>query len=137
MRILRRMVRPRTRQLLAPFLVAAAVACFAGCGEDDGARTASGPTSSGSASSTSSAPADAPECDQVWSEGATLPRGYRGCTDESGAYVERDALGCSSGQRMVTYVDRYYGVLGGTIHEVAASLEEDRDYQAAVRSCRA
>lgn len=127
-------------RLLAPSLLLVALGGLAGCGEDSDAPAASEPSSSGSsstsASESASGPADAPACDEIWTEGATIPRGYRGCTDESG-YVERDALGCSSGQRMVTYSDRFYGVLGGTVRTSAGSLEDDREYIKAVRSCRA
>jgi len=38
---------------------------------------------------------------------------------------------------MVRYADRFYGVLGGTVHEVTSPLDHDRDYLAAVRRCRA
>lgn len=122
---------------MAPSFLLVVLTVTTGCGEDGGSSGAEEPTTPASSSSDSSAPADAPGCGEVWSTGATLPRGYRGCTDEDGSYVERDALGCSSGQRMVTYADRYYGVLGGTVRESDGSLEDDHDYRQAVRSCRA
>lgn len=81
-------------------------------------------------------PEGTPECSAVWQEGAALPRTYAGCADPDG-YVERDVLACSSGQRMVRYADRFYGVLGGTIHQASGPLEQDRDYMAAIRRCRA
>ncbi|MGB0101831.1 MAG: hypothetical protein WBP61_16255 [Nocardioides sp.] len=87
--------------------------------------------------STASVPADAAACAAVWREGEQLARGYAGCVDESGEFVEREALGCSSGQRLVRHADTYYAVIGGTIHESATTLDEDRDYRLAVRSCRA
>lgn len=116
--------------------------CALGCGS--GGSTADDPATTDSAtpeptpSSSTSATADGPACETVWQDGAKLPRSYDGCVDDAGALVPRDALGCSSGQRMVTYADRFYGVLGGTIHEAASSpLADDPDYRAAVRSCRA
>lgn len=104
---------------------------------DDANRAASSSSPSDPAGTSESAPPGSPACADVWAEGAPLPRSYQGCTEETGGYVKRDVLGCSSGQRMVSYGDLYYGVLGGTIHEASTPLDRDRDYRAAVRSCRA
>lgn len=118
--------------------------CAFGCGSsgstaDDAAGT--DPTSTSpepTASSEGSTPADGPDCETVWQEGATLPRGYQGCVDSTDTLVPRDALGCSSGQRMVSHDDRFWAVPGGTIHEAtAATLADDSEYAAAVRTCRA
>lgn len=76
------------------------------------------------------------QCSEIWQDGHRIPRVYAGCA-EGDTYVERDALGCSSGQRMVTYADRFYGVLGGTAHEASQPLDKDREYTAAIRRCRA
>jgi hypothetical protein len=38
---------------------------------------------------------------------------------------------------MVSYGDRFYAVLGGTIHAAESSLDDDRGYRNAVASCRA
>jgi hypothetical protein len=125
---------------VAPAIVLVALAGLAGCGADSGGPTAEEPTTATSSSegpTSSPAPADAPACEEVWAAGETIPRGYRGCSDESGGYVERDGLACSSGQRMVTYADRFYGVIGGTVREAADSLEDDPEYRKAVRGCRA
>jgi len=81
-------------------------------------------------------PAGTPDCSDIWTDGARIPRGYQGCADE-GTYVERESLACSSGQRMVRYGSRYYGVIGGTVHQTAERLLDDRDFRDAVRSCRA
>lgn len=133
-------------RLLAPAMLLALLAGLAGCGGDDTTPGADDPAAAESTTSTpsesattseSTAPADSPACDEVWTKGAKLPRGYRGCTDKTGTYVKRDTLGCSSGQRMVTYADRFYGVLGGTVRVADGSLDDDRDYRDAVRSCRA
>lgn len=117
---------------------------LAACGSGSGpaAERAADSSSEGLTASTATAesggarvPAGTPRCDSVWRDGARIPRGYRGCV-EGGGLVGRDVLGCSSGQRLVRHADRFYGVLGGTVHEAAGPLERDRDYLADVRSCR-
>ncbi len=119
--------------------------CAFGCGTSGpagsdaaGTDTSSTPESpSATGSATESATADGPACETVWQVDATLPRTYRGCVDGSGALVPRDGLGCSSGQRLVMHDDRFWAVLGGTIHEASTTLADDPDFRAAVRSCRA
>jgi hypothetical protein len=120
-------------------LVALCVFGCGGSGSSDPDAAGTDPTGSPEPSvSDSATPADGPACDTVWQEGATLPRGYRGCVDTAGTLVPRDVLGCSSGQRLVSHADRYWAVLGGTIHEAATTpLADDPDYRTAVRSCRA
>ncbi len=124
------------------------VALLAGCGQDgadeDPAATdpAAGSTSSEPDDAGTSAPSaptadpDAPDCAEVWVTGGPIPRGYAGCNDGD-AFVERQVLGCSSGQRLVTFDDRWYGVLGGLVREGTTPLEQDREYRASVDSCRA
>ena len=118
--------------------VLAAVA-LASCNQQDGGETAEESPASESASSPAGedAPAGTPECADIWQEGGDIPRTYRGCADETGAYVERDVLGCSSGQRMVRYADHFWGVLGGTVNEADGSLDADRDYRESMRNCSA
>lgn len=94
-------------------------------------------STSESPSESATAPADAPSCAKTWTEGGVIPRAYAGCVEDDGTYVKADRLGCSSGQRMVMYGDRFYGVAGGEIHMTSGPLQKDRDYQAAVRRCRA
>ena len=120
---------------------------LAGCG-DGSSDSASDPTgtSTGTPSgtdaptdsdgSTEAAP-DGPACADVWTDGGSLPGSYRGCVDQDGELVEPDALACSSGQRIISFDDRYYSVPGGVIHMATASLRKDRDYRAAVLRCRA
>ena len=128
------MVRSRTRGLAAGAWLVAGVLALTACGDD----VAQEPTAAKTSQTPSgSAPADAPECSDVWSDGARIPRSYKGCVDESGSYVERDVLGCSSGQQMVRYGDHFYGMLGGTAYETEQPLDEDRDYRAATRRCSA
>lgn len=114
-----------------------------GCGEqadetaaDPTSPAASEPAETGSTGETT-APAGTPACAETWQAGNRIPRSYKGCEDDEGSFVERDLLDCSSGQRMVRYADRFYGVLGGAVREASGPLDDDRDYRAAVRSCRA
>jgi hypothetical protein len=107
-----------------------------GCGSDDGT------TSSGAEETESSAPTDestvpaAPACDEIWVVGGTIPANYQGCNDGAD-FVPRDGVGCSSGQWLGHYDDRYYGVLGGKVREAESSLKDDIGYRDAVASCRA
>lgn len=136
------MVSKRGWRAHAVALVLVVPALLTGCGDDEAAPqgaadpTSSSPSSPSASEEESSAPADAPACGDVWSEGSTLPRRYQGCVD-GGTFVEADARPCSSGQRMVRYADHFYGVLGGTVHETAQPLGKDRGYRAAMRSCTA
>ena len=118
-----------------------ATLALAGCGQQDGGGTPEASSSAGgspSAATGKPAPPGTPECGEVWKAGAHIPRTYHGCTEEGGGYVARDVLGCSSGQRMVRYADRFWGVLGGTVNEASAdSLDEDRDYETSMRNCSA
>lgn len=118
---------------------ALAALALASCGQQDGGGSAEEQRDAEASSSPAGeeAPAGTPDCSEVWQEGAAIPRAYKGCADEAGVYVERDVLGCSSGQRMVRYADRFWGVLGGTVNEAQGSLEEDRDYRTSMRNCSA
>lgn len=129
---------------MAPALLLVALSALAGCGGDS-ADTAADPATdqetsasdSPSGEETADVPAGTPDCSEVWADGNRIARAYRGCVDDSGGFVPREAVGCSSGQRMVTYADRFYGVLGGTVREAAEPLDDDRDFQAAMRRCSA
>lgn len=147
----------RTRRHLS-VAVALLTLLAAGCGggeesgpvAEDTAEAGSTPSPSAPVSESPSAPAsespsaaesaaarsDAPSCDQVWVTGETIPRGYDGC-NRDGAFVEVDLLGCSSGQRLARFDDRYYGVLGGLVREAESSFDDDRAYRRSVASCRA
>jgi hypothetical protein len=118
-----------------PVLALVAIGLTA-CGSDQSA--ADDPAGSDDPStSPAESPAAGPECGTLWQDGTTLPRSYDGCVDDSGQFVEKDALGCSSGQTIVRYDDTYYAVLGGSVHEASAPLDQDREYRAAVLRCRA
>jgi hypothetical protein len=131
------------RRLAASGLLAVALSALTACGGDtEEAQDPTGPTSSSEASEpsgseSSDVPADAPACAEVWVAGGKIARTYQGCVDESGAYVERDSVGCSSGQRLIVFGDRFWGVQGGTVYEAEGSLDEDRDYRDATRRCAA
>lgn len=138
------------RALVLGGVVAAGL--LTGCGQDDAgggagedtapdpaARSTPSNTPSSTPSSTpSGAPADpdAPACGEVWVTGETIPRGYAGCNDGE-VFLEPDVMGCSSGQRFITFEDRWYGVLGGTVREGESPLAQDREYRSSVASCRA
>lgn len=129
------------RRRLASGLLAVALSALTACGDaaeqaqDPDAAASSSPEESSEPSGSESS--DGPACEDVWAAGEQIARTYRGCVDESGAFVERDSVGCSSGQRMVVFDDRFWGVLGGTVYEADGSLDEDRDYRDATRRCAA
>ena len=81
-------------------------------------------------------PPDWPACDSVWVGGGTIPTRYKGCLEGNNA-VAADNLSCSSGQRIVRYADRFYGVAGGKIYATTGPLEKDKAYLKMIRSCRA
>ncbi len=135
------------RRAATTIALALTLTALSGCGDatDEAQEPASDPSSTSSPESSepeesepsTEIPANAPQCLDVWADGSPLPRTYRGCVDDAGAYVERDAVGCSSGQRLVIFDDAYWGVLGGTVNEAQESLDSDRDYRAATRRCAA
>lgn len=141
------------RRLTASMFLAVALSALTGCGDasEQAQDPASSPTASESGSSepsgsestepedepTAEVPANAPDCQEVWVDEGSLPRTYQGCVDDAGTYVERDAVGCSSGQRLVIFDDRFWGVLGATVYEAKGTLDQDRDYRAATRRCAA
>ena len=134
------------RRLVLPGLLLVASGALGGCGSDDQAVAVADPTTPASSSDevdTSTAtpappeiPAGAPACADIWTEGAKLPRMYAGCAADD-AYLERDVIECSSGQRVVRFDDSYYAVLGGPVQAAPPSLSENDDYQEFLVSCRA
>lgn len=140
------------RTLPAWVLATALAGALGACGDDSStaADPGSSPSPAGSSSpsspatesppespseSASTPPPSGPACGKVWRGGATLPGSYRGCV-EGEQYVERDALGCSSGQRIIRYDEHFYAVPGGRIHETESVLDKDPGYRDAVASCR-
>ncbi len=132
--------------LLLGGLLLGATACGSDGAADDAASAsspavssaaASSPTASTAAAASPAASAAAPQpCSEVWAADRTLPKTYTGCLD-GGDLVPADAFECSSGQVLVTYLDRYYAVLGGPVNDVGAPLDASRQYQSAWRSCTA
>ena len=98
--------------------------------------SASGSPSASPSQDTEAARPDAPDCASLWTAGGRIPRFYPGCNDGD-TFVVRDSLGCSSGQRLARYDDRFYGVLGGTVTEAKSPLERDKGYRDSVARCRA
>lgn len=161
------MTTPRTasRPLLGLAVAALLAGVLGGCGSDDdsGSTTATDTPASGtpseidSGASATSAPVPSSEpptapptssapavpagtraCAEVWVDEGRIPGGYKGCLDDAGAFVKADRLGCSSGQALIRFDDRFYGVAGGTVHEAAESpLLDDPDYTETVEGCRA
>ena len=125
-------------------------ALLSACGDDSGSSAADPadttstsssatpsdtPTSSEATTEPTAAP-DWPACDSIWVEGQKIPTRYKGCLDGSDQ-VAADNLSCSSGQHIVRYADRFYGVAGGKIYETMGPLDKDKGYLKMVRTCRA
>ncbi len=106
---------------------------LSGCGDDTVAEPDATPQST--ATSTGGTPVpDGPACKEVWADGSDLPRSYRGCVEGS-AWVAADSRRCESGQVIVIYDDRYYGAKGAVVNDMGGALEENKQYQRALRSC--
>ena len=128
---------PRLRAVLPLAAVLALGLGACGSQSDDQAAPDGSGSLSASPSASSTLPAGTPDCSTVWQDGTTIPRVYRGCADDNGGYVRKDGLGCESGQTIIRFDDRFYGVAGGTVHEASSSLKSDKGYRAAVLRCRA
>ena len=130
-------MRPRTR-VLAAVGMAAAILLFPACGEDSSTTaddTASSAGESSSSSESTSPSSDAPACEDVWQDGAKLPKPYRGCLD--GDTVDKGhGLLCESGQHLYSYDDRYYAVAGGVITDTGGPLAKSEKYIADAHRCR-
>jgi hypothetical protein len=135
--------RRRATKLASGAVSAALLLVLAACGDDTSDPDATeDPSASGSPSASASATPggatpdpDAPACDEVWVEGARIPRGYAGCNADEG-YVEADRLSCSSGQVLVRHEDLYFGVVGGKVRVAKSTLDDDAGYRASVAKCR-
>ncbi len=112
-------------------LAAALALVAAGCGDSDSESTSPSPSSTSETSA-----ADGPVCSEVWVAKAPLPASYKGCY-EDGEFVKADKQMCSFGTEMVTYGDRYYGILGKWVNEVEGTLETSRQYRKAYNTCTA
>jgi hypothetical protein len=132
------------RRLWASAFLAVALSALTGCGgatdsaqDPDPAAGSASSDEPGEAEETVDVPADAPACSEVWVDGQRIARSYQGCVDDAGDYVERDAVGCSSGQRLMIYGDHFWAFQGATVYEAGDTLDTDRDYRAATRRCAA
>lgn len=106
---------------------------LSGCGDDTTAEPDA--TSGSTPESTETTPVpDGPACEEVWADGQDLPRSYQGCVEGS-AWVAADSRRCESGQVIVIYADRFYGAKGAVVNDMGESLEQNQQYQRAVRSC--
>jgi hypothetical protein len=77
-------------------LIPVVLLTFAGCSSSDG-------------------DSDVPSCSSVWKNGATLPSDYDGCMN-SKTLEALVTVDCDDGSQLTTYDDRFYAVLGQTIH---------------------
>ena len=132
-------MRPRTR-VLAAVGMAAVVLLFPACGEDssttadDTASSAASSESTSQSSDPTSPASDEPACDDLWQDGAKLPKPYRGCLD--GDHVDKGhGLPCSSGQHLYSYDDHYYAVAGGVITDTGGPLKKSQEYLADAHRC--
>lgn len=106
---------------------------LSGCGDDAATEPVATPGSTTSSTGSTPLP-DGPACEEVWADGQDLPRSYRGCVEGS-AWVAADSRRCESGQVIVIYADRYYAAKGNVVNDMGGSLEQDEQYQRALRSC--
>lgn len=106
---------------------------LSGCGDDTVAEPDATPQSTATSTGATPVP-DGPACKEVWADGSDLPRSYRGCVEGS-AWVAADSRRCESGQVIVVYADRYYGAKGAVVNDMGGALEENKQYQRALRSC--
>ena len=105
-----------------------------GCGDDTAADPGAGSEPTSTTSGTTTPVPEGPTCEEVWVDGSDLARGYEGCVEGS-TWVAADSRRCESGQVIVIYADRYYGAKGAVVNDMGGSLEENKQYQRALRSC--
>jgi len=125
------------------------LALLTACGDDSGSATATDPA--GSSSPASSTPSDTasaspsesatpspkpkkPQCADVWQEGKKLPWQYEECY-EGEKRVKADGRYCEIGKPLITYRDNWYATPGGPINKTDGPLEDDPDYQSAIKAC--
>ncbi|WP_181312346.1 hypothetical protein [Nocardioides campestrisoli] len=128
----------QTGAVVLTTLLLGLAACGDDAGDGDGGSAAEGSPSvsvSPTPSESVVADPDAPACDEVWVAGKRIPGGYDGCQGEDG-FVPADTLSCSSGQVLVRYDDRFYGVRGGKAKVTESTLADDDRYRDSVARCR-
>lgn len=65
----------------------------------------------------------APSCDDIWTEGGTLPADYTGC-EQDGSVQTATIYECADGTELTTFADEYFAVLGGPVQAGAADTTE-------------
>ena len=115
---------------------ASALLLLAGCTSDaepdgsDGSGGAAPETSSPAAGSSSATPAPpgaaAPDCDDVWQAGKTLPRDYTTCLD-GGEPSTPDVVACTDGSSLVVHLDTFYAITGRRVVEPDVAPLQDTD----------
>lgn len=110
--------------------------CSSGGGSDGSADPyATAPPQGSEPTSASPQASPAPECDDVWQAGKTLPEDYTTCI-EDGESVEPDALACTDGSSLMVHRDSLYAVTGGTIAEPdVAPLQDTEEFGEAYATC--
>lgn len=129
-----RSLRPRRRAGTLAAVVCATV--LAACGDEAGGSAQDATADEPASSSSPAAPAREPACDEVWIDGATLPRPYAGCSTADGAWVAADRMPCSFGGAIVTYDGRFYAVVGNRVNDVGDLAASDQ-FQSALSNCQA
>jgi len=81
---------------------------FAACGNDDDGDGSSGGST--------------PKCSDIWTEGATIPKGYEGCVDGSTLNPVAIYDDCAGG-KVFMRDDRMYGFEGEGVHVVPEGTE--------------
>lgn len=119
--------------------LAAALLLLTGCtssSSDDEPSGADGGDGGGGASSDSGgSTTTGPDCAEVWKAGETLPDDYTGCVTK-GAAGRQDIVTCEDGSSLVTYVDLFYAVTGGTIAKPdVAPLQDTEEFGKAYVEC--
>lgn len=121
------------RVRMTALVLAASATVLGACGDTDSDEDS--PTAGDT--TTADAGSDLPDCAEVWQEGSDLPADYEGCSEE-GTEVAPELIDCSSGQRIVTYDDRFWAVPGNVVQAAAEpGLTDDAGYQEDMYSCRA
>jgi hypothetical protein len=106
-------------------------------GSDPTMSTSDTATSSQSSMTESASPTakpKSPQCGDIWVEGKKLPWSYDGCYDAD-RRVKPDGRYCEIGKPLITYRNNWYATPGGPVNHTKVPLNQDPDYQQAVRAC--
>jgi hypothetical protein len=75
-----------------------------------------------------------PSCAEVWVDGKTLPGDYGGCGNDD-SITAAVTINCKDGSKFTTYEDRFFAILGGTVHANVGEPGTDPAYVAAYDAC--